>query len=462
MAEERHDAVGRFLFPYVMSGRFCSVVTKAALIETCRTIPSNERLRVRYLSTTFTMSASVWICLLICTLTVTAAAAAAAEPAPPQDISILTLNTNYTLTWNWNQNHADTSNVTFTTQYIPAYKLDWGRKDWYEACEDSPHKSCDLTKFNLYYKTIYTLRVRTNVNGRHSEWIQSEFCPETDADVGPPSKVELSPAGSDLDVNITDPLTSNNTSMREHLSDLQYKILYWEHSEDAQVLKHHEVVSSANLVTLPSLKSWTWYCVMVQTRGDDYYNKSSRFTPPLCKQTEGPLPWWQILLYFLASLLVFFVLVVVFFLGSFWCYRTVKATLFPSIQLPTHFKEYLCDSPGSDIPRLLTPDPEDELLCAKVTVCPGTPVLEVHQPPFEELEELDIRHSRQNSSGSTDSGVYSTEGGSSQRPQPSSCEGSGASIQSTFDPVQVKMRDITPKIRGQLEVTDEGVVDVSV
>lgn len=39
-------------------------------------------------------------------------------------------------------------------------------------------------------------------------------------------------------------------------------------------------------MTLPDLKSWTWYCVMVQSRVE-YYNKSSSFTSPLCMQTEG-------------------------------------------------------------------------------------------------------------------------------------------------------------------------------
>lgn len=52
-------------------------------------------------------------------------------------------------------------------------------------------------------------------------------------------------------------------------------------ASDAQL-----VSSSANLVTLPHLKPWTLYCVMVQTRSD-FYNKSSSFTSPQCMKTEG-------------------------------------------------------------------------------------------------------------------------------------------------------------------------------
>ncbi|XP_074551562.1 interferon alpha/beta receptor 1b-like isoform X2 [Halichoeres trimaculatus] len=407
------------------------------------------------------MSVFPWVFLLIWSVTNTAAVA---EPTAPQNLHLLTLNTNYTLIWDWNQDSADAPHVTFTTQYIPAYKLVLKKNIvWYTACEDSSHRSCDLTKFDLYYKSIYSLRVRASVNGNHSKWVLREFCPDTDANVGPPSKVDLSPAGSDLDVFITDPLTNNNTSMRENLNNLYYKIQYWEHSEDSQVLKVFSLQSRVNVVTLPSLKAWTWYCVRVQTQGDDYYNKSSSFTSPLCLQTQGPLPWWKILLYFLGSVLVFFLLVLILLCGSFWCFRTLKSTLYPSIQLPSHFSEYLCDSPRSDVPHLLISDSESELLCEKVTICPETPVLEVHQPPHDALQEPDIRHSRHNSSGSTDSGVYSTEGSSSSRPRPPpSSEGSGTSCQDFFDPVQMKLRDLTSGIMSQPEMADKGVVDVRV
>lgn len=49
--------------------------------------------------------------------------------------------------------------------------------------------------------------------------------------------------------------------------------------------------------------------------------------------------------------------------------------------------QYLCNSPGSDVPRLLTPDSESELLYDKVIICPE-PVLEIHYPPPEALPAL--------------------------------------------------------------------------
>ncbi|XP_041662873.1 interferon alpha/beta receptor 1b-like [Cheilinus undulatus] len=385
------------------------------------------------------------------------------ELAPPHNVSMVTMNTNYTLTWDYDWNAVG---VTFSTEYIPRFKLGSKRGvKWQPACEESPRRLCDLTPWDLHYLSFYILRVRANANGSQSEWVMREFCPDTEASLGPPSSVDLSPAGSDLDIFISDPLTSRNTSMREHLEELYYYILYWEKPEDAMAVRHHSVSSSVNMVTLPGLKAWTWYCVSIQTRYD-FYNKSSSFTAPLCMQTQGTLPWWQIFLFFLASLLFFFVLVLLSLVIFFRCYRTIKNTLYPSITLPSYLKQYLQDSPGSDVPRLLTPDSESEHLC-KVSICPEPPVLEIHWPPAEALEEPtpghepDIRHIRQDSGGSEDSGVYSSGGSSSLRPHPSlSGEGGGNFCQDTFDPQQVKMRDMTPRVKVQLVTSDSGVMDV--
>lgn len=416
------------------------------------------------------MSAAVCICLLFCCLQTNTVGA---ELASPQDLTMMALNTNYTLSWKWDQSAAERHDVTFTTQYVAKFKLKSKKKSprWCVACEKTAQRSCDLTAFNLHYLGIYVLRVRANANGRHSDWVLKEFCPDKDAAVGSPIKVDLSPAGSDLDVVISEPLTSTNSSMREHLPKLYFNILYWERSVNTQVLRTQTLSSSVNTVTLPNLKAWTWYCVSVQSRYD-YYNKSSSFTSPHCMQTEGATPWWQVFVYFLGSLVIGFLVMLLSIYGSFWCYNTLKATFYPSIQLPRDLKDYLCDSPGSDIPRLLTPDSESELLCDKVTVCPVPPVLEIHNPPPEALpvppSDLDPDssggHSRQNSSGSRDSGVYSTGGSSGLRQPNSNHSSTGVEVswQGRFDLEQVKMRDMAPGLKSQLLITDEGTVDMCI
>ena len=52
-------------------------------------------------------------------------------------------------------------------------------------------------------------------------------------------------------------------------------------SPDTVVVDTH-----VNMVTLPDLRAWTWYCVSVQSRYD-FYSKFSAFTTPHCMQTEG-------------------------------------------------------------------------------------------------------------------------------------------------------------------------------
>lgn len=383
---------------------------------------------------------------------------------------MITLNTNYTLTWGWDQSAAELHTVTFTTQYVSKYKLRKKNPIWSTACEDTTQRSCDLTPRELHYLSIFMLRVRANMNGRHSDWVQREFCPEKDALLGPPSKVDLSPAGSDLDVFISDPMTSTNSSMKELERELYFHILYWERSADRQASTTQTLSSSANLVTLPNLKAWTWYCVMIQSR-DDFYNKSSSFTSPHCMQTEGSTPWWQIFVGFLASLVVCFLVMLFSLYGSFWCCKTLKTAFYPPNQLPAHFKEYLCDSPGSDVPRLLTSDPESELLCDNVTVCPHPAILEIHNPPPEDLPpppsdlepDSSGRHSRQDSSSSGDSGVYSTGGSANLQPNSSRCfAGAGDSRKGLFDKEQVKMQEMTPGLKSRPLIADHSIVDVCV
>lgn len=69
------------------------------------------------------------------------------------------------------------------------------------------------------------------------------------------------------------------------------------------------------------------------------------------------------------------------------------------------------------------------------------------------------RHSRQDSGGSGDSGVYSTEGGSSLQ-QPDSSQSFTKLV--PFDLDQVKMQDMTAGLDSQYLITDMGMVDICV
>lgn len=393
-----------------------------------------------------------------------------AELPPPHNLTMITLNTNYTLSWSWDRSDAEGLAVNFTTQYVRKYELKNKKRSpkWFTVCKETSLRSCDLTALDLHYLGTYMLRVGASVNGRHSDWAEQEFYPDKDANVGPPTNVSLAPAGNDLDVFISDPLTSTNVSMREKAKDLTYHIVYWERFAETET---QTLDSPANVVTLPNLKAWTWYCVNVQTRRV-YYNQRSSFTPPLCMMTAGNSPWWLIFLCFLASLLLCFLLVLLLLYSPYWCYKTLKTALYPSNQMPAHFMEHLCDSPSSDLPRLLTPDSQSELLCDKVMVCPEPEDLEVSVPPPEAIHqaapglELDSsgRHIRQDSSSSGDSGVYSS-GGSANLRQPNSSQASSGTtdlFQGPFDQEQVKMHKMTPGLKTRLLTADGDIVDMRV
>lgn len=388
------------------------------------------------------------------------------ELLPPQNVTIITLNTNYTVSWAWDQRAAQGHNVTFTTQYMGKYNTKKTPK-WRTVCEQTSRMSCDLTKRNLHYLAMYEIRVRANVNNRHSEWVLKAFHPDKDAAVGPPSKVNIGLVGGDLEVYIKDPLANDNTSMKEKIPTLYFHIMYWERFADPQAIQPQALDTKVNVVTLPNLNPWTMYCVRVQSRSD-IENKHSTFTSPLCLQTEGATPWWQIFVYFLLSLVICFLIVLLAMYGPFWCYKILKSTLYPSAQLPSYLDDFISDSPQSDMPKLLTSDSKSELVCDRVTVCAEPALLEIHSPPPEDRfvnfsgfePDSSGRHSRQSSGGSEDSGVYSTKSSSGLK-QISSCQ-SEESWQTPCDTELVKLHDVDPGLESCRLIIDEGIVDISV
>ncbi|XP_061143628.1 interferon alpha/beta receptor 1b-like isoform X10 [Syngnathus typhle] len=394
---------------------------------------------------------------------------------PPQKVDFITLNTNYTLKWEWNRATSKSQAVSFSVQYMShfteegarvnrksgKYKLESKKRYyWSNACDKTFSKSCDLTAHNLHYLGFYMLRVRTNDNSSHSEWVQKEFCPEKHAAIGPPSKVELAVAVNNIDVFISDPLTSSNRSMRQNLKKLHYYIVYWEHNVDKQVLQPQIIHTSAQMVTLPDLNYWTLYCVRVQSCSD-HPDKRSKFNLPYCIQTDGHTPWWQTVMYFLGSLLMACTVVLLVLYILFRCYSIFKATFYPLIQLPSFFHKYPYDYFGSDIPCLLSMESEAELFCDRVTICEKAIDHSSKVPPMSSLglepaSGSSGLYSHQDMRRNEDSGVYSTEGSECQHQKLNSSQSSLVACQGP-DLDSVKMHDKRHQI--QCGITVEDFVD---
>ncbi|KAM4731517.1 interferon alpha/beta receptor 1b-like [Anableps anableps] len=404
------------------------------------------------------MFALVRLCLLLVWLQ---GRAAETELTPPHGLNMITLNTNYMLVWDWDPSSAGSDGVTFTVEQTGNHQLKKKNPKWTTSCGETSERSCDLTKRGLNYLGVYKLRVQANLNGHHSEWKYKSFCPDKDAAIGPPSKVRLGTDGSSLDIFITDPQTSSNSSMKDHLHNLYYRIVYWEQPEDGKVLMTKMLTTNVSFLTLSDLAPWTQYCVKIQSC-DDFYNKNSSFTSPLCTQTKGVIPWWKIFLFFLLSLVICFLLVLIFLYGSHQCFQMCKATFHPNEKLPSYIKQH-----KSDYPCLMVSDCESDVY-DPVTVCPESVILVLNVDPAVDSEvpppgleqDRSGRHSRQNSSSSGDSGVYSA-GGNSGGLQPV-IDSSFTNAKLRFDSEKPKMLNMNSKFKVCPVIPDNGVVHMEV
>uniref|UniRef100_A0A3Q2R3L9 Fibronectin type-III domain-containing protein n=1 Tax=Fundulus heteroclitus TaxID=8078 RepID=A0A3Q2R3L9_FUNHE len=254
--------------------------------------------------------------------------AADAALNPPHDLNVIALNTNYTLTWDWHQNHAGPDPVTFTVRCVSCcfsallrhHQLNRKKPRWTTACAETAGRSCDLTGLELLYLGMYVLQVRANLNTSHSDWTSKTFCPDKEAAIGPPSKVRLGVAGSSLDVFISDPQSSSNSSMREMISDLYFQVRYWEQRADGETLKSLE------------------FCVKVLINRAGAWNVRLLSDGVFSAET-GFIPWWMIFLYFLGSLLICFLVVLIFIYGGHRCFQLCKETLCPGEKLPLQLRQ---------------------------------------------------------------------------------------------------------------------------
>lgn len=330
------------------------------------------------------------------------------ELSVPQNVRLHTLNTNYVLKWDWNPNQEleNTCNITFTAQSLHNFKASRPEhlQKWTSVCLSTPKHYCDFSSVPLNYLGVFILRVRSQCGQNASSWFQIEFCPDKDAVLGPPSAVNVTTEKGMLQIAIIDPLTHTNVSMKTLIKNIYYNIQYWK--KDFHLQKS-TLKSTNNLVILSDVEKRTEYCVRVRS-GETYYNKTSVYSPIYCIYIDGPIPEWQIVLCFLASVVICFFLVLTLSTCHLSLFKLLKNTFYPSVPLPM---QYLHDKEDSDMPHLLSMQSDAEICCDKIEVLKPDPaiaeifntMLEVHAQPS--TSECGGMGSRQNS---RDSGVYST------------------------------------------------------
>ncbi|KAK2905529.1 hypothetical protein Q8A67_007328 [Cirrhinus molitorella] len=350
-------------------------------------------------------------CLGVCFVLLLKVSAGFGDLRCPENVSVDSLNTRYVLRWDWPHETTANQTVTFTAQYIAEFRSRKAKHDklWRSVCVNNSEHRCDFTRAELHYQGLYLLRVRANTSQQSSSWVQIGFCPDKQAALGPPSSVKLNAVKEDLEVTITDPLSSNNQSMKTLLdNNLSYLIQYWRRSEGPQTAK--VLLTPNNVATLIDLDRQTWYCVRVQSRYE-YYDKNSVFSDTHCARTKGQMPYWQIFLFFMASLLLCFLLALLLCFCFYKMFRLLKNTFWPAIQLPEHIQELWLND--SEKPQLLSPaSPE--------SVCEPLVMVNAVLDEVEAMDEQSVNAEEQDSSahsrtGSSDSGVYSTEEDSCHR-----------------------------------------------
>ncbi|KAF4109515.1 interferon alpha/beta receptor 1a-like [Onychostoma macrolepis] len=346
-------------------------------------------------------------CFSVCSLLLLNASAGFGDLRRPENVSMDSLNTRYVLRWDWPHETAANQTVTFTAQYIPEFRTQKKKnyeKYWTSVCVNVLEHRCDLTGADLHYNGLYLLRVRANTSQQTSGWVQIRFCPDKHAALGPPSSVTLNSVKGDLEIIISDPLSSTNQSMKTLLDNrFSYHIQYWRRSEEPQTAKVLDTKNS--VVMLTELDRQTWYCVRVQSR-DDFYEKRSVFSDTHCTRTEGQIPSWQIFLYFLISLLLCFLLLLLLFFCFYKMFTLLKNTFYPAYQLPDHIQELWLNE--SEKPQLLAPE-SPESVCEPLVVVSA----ELDAVAVDERSHTGDQDSSAHSSG--DSGVYSTEEDSCHR-----------------------------------------------
>ncbi|XP_062905876.1 interleukin-10 receptor subunit beta-like [Mobula hypostoma] len=254
----------------------------------------------------------------------------------PQNVKMQSINFKNVL--KWSPVTYRKGDIHYSVEYQSYYNNQYNRKNLEKACTNINVTECDLSN-ELAIGVGYYLRVRAEYKDETSDWTNAiEFEPSRDTEIGPPLAVTVRPRLDMLDVYISEPVNENdNKSMHEYFQDLGYEVFYWEATEKN---KSERTYIQQNTITLTNLKPWTTYCLKVKPFVNNRITQSSSIT---CETTmdNGRIADWKIVVIFLASLCVVFLVIIGIFYASLHGYRIIRYIFFPSYKLPEHIKQFL-------------------------------------------------------------------------------------------------------------------------
>ncbi|XP_059822014.1 interferon alpha/beta receptor 1-like [Hypanus sabinus] len=254
----------------------------------------------------------------------------------PQNVKMHSINFKNVL--KWSPVTYRKGNVHYSVEYQTYYDNNYNQKHFEKGCTNISVTECDLSN-ELAFGAGYYLRVRAEYKDETSDWTSAiEFEPSHDTVIGAPLAVIVKPRLDMLDVHISEPVNENNNkSMHEYFLDLGYNVSYWEDTEERKI---ESTYIQQKTITLTNLKPWTTYCLEVKPFMNNRSTQSSSVTCETTKD-DGRVADWKIVVVFLASLCVVFLVIVGIFYASLHGYRIIRYIFFPSYKLPEHIKQFL-------------------------------------------------------------------------------------------------------------------------
>ncbi|XP_051565791.1 cytokine receptor family member b4 [Myxocyprinus asiaticus] len=253
---------------------------------------------------------------------------------PPDNVRVISLDMGLVLEWDPPQS------ITHKHLSYTAELKGWNR---YEAvCANSSTLSCDFTD-NVTVFGTYQLRVRTELHGQMSDWVETnELSLDKITEVSSPH-VQLKSRKGQTEVDITDPLMRRK-NLRDVFGNIAYLIRFWKKGD----VKKEELSREQNRVILSGLEPLVNYCVQVEILY--LKNKTSQPSNETCvtNTPSNEVEPWLITVVLLVSFVVVLCVVVLVFLAVWFSYKGCRI-MYPDAKLPEHLKQYLSERPQSSI-----------------------------------------------------------------------------------------------------------------
>nr|XP_015219080.1 PREDICTED: interferon alpha/beta receptor 1a-like [Lepisosteus oculatus] len=308
------------------------------------------------------------------------------ELQAPQNVRMEAVNMQYILKWDWDHRLLNYT-VNFTAEYLfgDRRKSKIYKNDCYRIVETQ----CDFSHY-FDYNLMYYVRVRTEGIDEVSPWQELQFCPDENAELGPPSAFGVQSRNTMLIVNITHPLTLDKSM--SNIISLHYWLEYWKRLSPAQI---HTLQLNRSYAILSQLEPWMVYCLRVRVFNTQY-NKQSRFTESKCVETEGDghTPIWQLPVLFL----IVGIVILLFSYATYKAYSCMRH-LCPPYEIPDSLQGFMSSGPQVLILLGDRREPFGELM----QVIPVETTLPLHH-----MEQRDLNTEQ----GESDSGISSGQEGS--------------------------------------------------